>query len=552
MAHRKLLIAMALLWLGTAAAPVRGQVDTAAVEAPNRNRVIAAADGRALWIVQDLDEGGYRLLQHAADDDPNVIYKGMTSKGRPIALASANTAAADTVYVVYTNHTVQAIEWGVDEQTGQTIYNVNQLSPLPTGGRLVDFAADADGLYALLARSDATGSQGTEAPNRAADPNATGSARRPLRPRVDQPRALYALERGRWRKVALPGELGEAGEAITMQLAAADRAGGGLALLVQDAAEDAAYPFAVYRRAGEQWQRTGFDRGPVDPWQAVSVRGHGVVVERPNVTGPLVASVWREGERLDVCGFAMPAEPGLPWAALGFDDKLAVVVRDASGRLHLGVRDLTRPPGPTVELRPLEVRERTIPALNRHIAVLGLMLMAIVFMLAVWRRDPRAAMVNLPKELVAAEPSRRFGAAGLDLIAPLVVVSIFVGESPVGLLTSLIGFFFQPAQIEMPVLVVVGLYVVHTLVTEMFTGVTLGKRILGLRVVSNDGSAINLWQALLRNAVKPVELMAWPLLLFILLNPGRQRMGDLAARTAVVRQAGEKDKSEPDKPSDSP
>jgi uncharacterized RDD family membrane protein YckC len=118
---------------------------------------------------------------------------------------------------------------------------------------------------------------------------------------------------------------------------------------------------------------------------------------------------------------------------------------------------------------------------------------------------------------------------------------MFVGQSPVGLLTSLVGFFFQPARIDTPVLLVVGLYVAHTLATETFTGMTLGKRILGLRVVSHDGSAANVWQALLRNAVKPVELMAWPLLLFILLNPGRQRMGDLAARTAVVRPAVAKD-----------
>ncbi len=83
----------------------------------------------------------------------------------------------------------------------------------------------------------------------------------------------------------------------------------------------------------------------------------------------------------------------------------------------------------------------------------------------------------------------------------------------------------------------VGLFVLHTGLSELLTGQTLGKKALGCRVVAEDGSDPDLWQVLARNAVKGLEVLAWPLLLFVLLNPARQRLGDLVARTLVVRPA---------------
>jgi len=70
---------------------------------------------------------------------------------------------------------------------------------------------------------------------------------------------------------------------------------------------------------------------------------------------------------------------------------------------------------------------------------------------------------------------------------------------------------------------------------EFKSGATPGKRILGLKVVSLDGTRLTLWQCVLRETFRYVD--------FLLLLPGpisclatdrRQRLGDLVAGTMVV------------------
>jgi uncharacterized RDD family membrane protein YckC len=66
-------------------------------------------------------------------------------------------------------------------------------------------------------------------------------------------------------------------------------------------------------------------------------------------------------------------------------------------------------------------------------------------------------------------------------------------------------------------------------------GQTLGKRLLGLRVRSEDGLPATYWQAFLRRLsfyfeIFPIEA------LFLLLHPKRQRWFDLLAKTIVVRE----------------
>jgi len=81
-------------------------------------------------------------------------------------------------------------------------------------------------------------------------------------------------------------------------------------------------------------------------------------------------------------------------------------------------------------------------------------------------------------------------------------------------------------------------YVAYGIVMEMRFGATVGKMVMQLRVVNDEGGAPNLREAWLRNIVKLVEL-SYPLLVpFMVLVPilsrYRQRLGDMLARTAVI------------------
>lgn len=65
-------------------------------------------------------------------------------------------------------------------------------------------------------------------------------------------------------------------------------------------------------------------------------------------------------------------------------------------------------------------------------------------------------------------------------------------------------------------------------------GATIGKRVLGLRVVNEAGGGVRMGQAMVRNFIRGVELFVPFLPLIAFFHPRFQRLGDLAAGTLVV------------------
>lgn len=79
-------------------------------------------------------------------------------------------------------------------------------------------------------------------------------------------------------------------------------------------------------------------------------------------------------------------------------------------------------------------------------------------------------------------------------------------------------------------------WVIYFPVIESITGQTLGKKILGLRVVTKSGNSISFWQAIKRRICDfldfgPMGLVAY---LTIKNTPDHQRVGDLWAKTIVI------------------
>lgn len=73
-------------------------------------------------------------------------------------------------------------------------------------------------------------------------------------------------------------------------------------------------------------------------------------------------------------------------------------------------------------------------------------------------------------------------------------------------------------------------------------GRTWGKRKLGLRVVRGDGSRVGLLDSLIRNFLRIVDMLPGNYavgMAGILLSSRRQRLGDMAAGTVVVRDPGD-------------
>ena len=77
----------------------------------------------------------------------------------------------------------------------------------------------------------------------------------------------------------------------------------------------------------------------------------------------------------------------------------------------------------------------------------------------------------------------------------------------------------------------------YYIVCEAATGATLGKRIVGIRVLGEDGEQVTFGAAVVRNLLRLVDALFFYLVgvLFALTSARGQRLGDRAAHTIVVR-----------------
>lgn len=89
-----------------------------------------------------------------------------------------------------------------------------------------------------------------------------------------------------------------------------------------------------------------------------------------------------------------------------------------------------------------------------------------------------------------------------------------------------------------PGLIAIGIYLLHTTVSELIWARTLGKWVFGLRVVNIKGERPGIGAILARNGLRVIDIaLMVPFLLPVLLvifSPFRQRPGDAAAGTMVV------------------
>lgn len=83
--------------------------------------------------------------------------------------------------------------------------------------------------------------------------------------------------------------------------------------------------------------------------------------------------------------------------------------------------------------------------------------------------------------------------------------------------------------------------IVYFIVMEALKGATVGKMAMGIRVVkAADGSAISWMESIIRNVLRIVDALPFLYILGMILiavTQKKQRVGDLAASTIVVKKA---------------
>lgn len=134
-----------------------------------------------------------------------------------------------------------------------------------------------------------------------------------------------------------------------------------------------------------------------------------------------------------------------------------------------------------------------------------------------------------------AAVGRRIAAGILDLVVlsvlSFLLASMFGGATAGG---GEVGFQLTGG----PALLLFALGFGYYIVLEGLVGQTLGKMALGIRVVSQDGSRAGWGAVVVRNLLRIVDGFFFYLVgLIVMLSTARkQRVGDLAAKTMVVRK----------------
>lgn len=92
----------------------------------------------------------------------------------------------------------------------------------------------------------------------------------------------------------------------------------------------------------------------------------------------------------------------------------------------------------------------------------------------------------------------------------------------------------QPRAIQLVWWIALGVLVVAMLLRDGFRGRSIGKQLLGLRLVTPRGDGCGYGRSLVRNI--PLILPGWNLLEVLLVLAGKARTGDRIARTYVTEE----------------
>lgn len=246
-------------------------------------------------------------------------------------------------------------------------------------------------------------------------------------------------------------------------------------------------------------------------------------------------------ENAEILAMASPGEGGAPgvlamvWTEM---PKEASSKSNADTRDKFMIREFSALTGREIYSGP--ARDAGLLTRSQYqsmvIVLLLVMISVVVFVL---RGDPQI-VPGLPHRTQFAEPVRRALATLLDYVPSAVAVALASGRGPMALLIPE-GAVSGPDMDLSALGLAIALSIVHCTLGEWLFGRSLGKFLLGCRVIDTrispgteavpGGGKPRFWQALVRNVVR------WcvPILgIFVIFDPARRHPGDLAAQTIVV------------------
>ena len=235
-------------------------------------------------------------------------------------------------------------------------------------------------------------------------------------------------------------------------------------------------------------------------------------------------------------------------AAAAFSQHVVLLCTDDTGAslLQFG-RTGEAPAESTVQISEVVTTSETRKGVDVAIQITTFaVLVAILAMLFVFRRGSMVTSAVLPPGYALALNLQRLVAWAIDFLPFTLIAAKSIGVSWSSGFATLAGWGISPdPDAGLPDVRILSwwamsavCYTVYMLIMELLTRRSIGKVIAGVRLLSEVGHRPSAGQIFVRNAIRLVELMPqfWIFALFVVLSRNRQRVGDILARTVVVRQ----------------
>src|SRR5579884_4124715 len=144
------------------------------------------------------------------------------------------------------------------------------------------------------------------------------------------------------------------------------------------------------------------------------------------------------------------------------------------------------------------------------------------------RSSHMQSQYDLPYQ--AAAPALQYVGVGPRFLAVLIDSIIL------GIIYGILAFALRGSTAVGTLMGIIG--IAYLIVMEATQGATIGKKVLGLRVVKLDGTPIGWGESITRNLLRIIDSIGAYLLGAILIwtSPTKQRLGDRVAKTVVIRR----------------
>jgi uncharacterized RDD family membrane protein YckC len=332
---------------------------------------------------------------------------------------------------------------------------------------------------------------------------------------------LYRLQRGEWNQVAaLPPDEGD-----VLALAAVS---GGITVARGETTSDGKAPAVrVWRYQGDAWQRVDVAL-PQPPARARLLEINGELtlwVRTANDVGALY-SVSRPASPVPLAGNAKFADA----AVVG--SELLVVSSDGDA---YSLRQFDPATGAVLkEVTPLKLpRVGEPPKWVTYTHTTMFAVLVIILTVNLFRRRDQVPLKLDWQKVRVAPLGRRLVAGMIDGIPMLVGATWLAAHYPD---LEMQDMATNP-ELTVATFIISSAYLLLVTLAETLLGRSPGKMVMGLRIVRFDGASAGRGQLLVRNLLRAIDLWMFVPLILIVILPLRQRLGDVAAGTVVVKDA---------------